>query len=607
MLLACLPLLGQEVAFTGLPSPQALAVTPRGTVFAVLEGGLAQIHGSKSFRVLSAEARGAAAVAVDADGNFYAALPGAGNAVRVTPWGETTPVPGACGGQAVAVGRAGEVYTTDGTRICVTDRNGRGRELARGFAGITALLAAGDLFVAAPSAVWRLSPDGKRRRRAADLGQARVSALALDEQGRLYAAASGTGQVLMFDSAGRPAGQHQLKESSLTGMAFGGLDLNLLLVSGSSGAVHRIRTPARASLQVWESDAPLRILEPIDGTILNRHDGSEILVKGVCRRGAAVRVNGRQTPVRDGRFEARLPLTQRETRVTAEAAGGLRDEVKVFWDRKSFPRYRVSTDDNIWFFRDIARNADRYSSIFDNPYLAMWKYFHDKYGAKVHHNIYYETDGFNLSQMPDKYRQEWRRNASWMRLSFHARANEPDRPYLHSSAGRIREDYRQVVSEIERFAGKEVLHPVTTVHWGETTLAAAKALRAEGIRTLVGYFEAPADVPRVSYYLRLDQLRHMLARDYWIDTRQDIRFVRHDIVINTIPLEKIDAHLDRVASDPHQAEVMELMIHEQYFYPDYVAYERDYRQRVERAIQWVTHRGYKPVFYEDGFLGAPED
>jgi hypothetical protein len=46
------------------------------------------------------------------------------------------------------------------------------------------------------------------------------------------------------------------------------------------------------------------------------------------------------------------------------------------------------------------------------------------------------------------------------------------------------------------------------------------------------------------------------------------------------------------------------MIHEQYFYPDYVAYEPDYRQRVERAIDWVSGHGYKPVFYDEGFLGA---
>ena len=46
------------------------------------------------------------------------------------------------------------------------------------------------------------------------------------------------------------------------------------------------------------------------------------------------------------------------------------------------------------------------------------------------------------------------------------------------------------------------------------------------------------------------------------------------------------------------------MIHEQYFYPDYPAYQPDYRERVERAIGWVTSRRYESVFYEEGFLGT---
>ena len=95
-----------------------------------------------------------------------------------------------------------------------------------------------------------------------------------------------------------------------------------------------------------------------------------------------------------------------------------------------------------------------------------------------------------------------------------------------------------------------------------------------------------------------------MGRDYWKDVREDITFIRHDMVINTVPLDQLESSLDRIAADPHQSEVMELMIHEQYFYPDYPSYEPDYRQRCERAIQWVVKRGYRPVFYEDGFLGT---
>ena len=127
----------------------------------------------------------------------------------------------------------------------------------------------------------------------------------------------------------------------------------------------------------------------------------------------------------------------------------------------------------------------------------------------------------------------------------------------------------------------------------------------EGIRGLVGYFEARDELPSVCYYLQLADWLHLMRRDYWKDTREDIIFLRHDIVINTVPLDRIEQHLERVAADPHQSEVMELMIHEQYFYPDYVAYEPDYKERVEKAIAWVARRGYKPVFYKDGFLGAP--
>ena len=69
-------------------------------------------------------------------------------------------------------------------------------------------------------------------------------------------------------------------------------------------------------------------------------------------------------------------------------------------------------------------------------------------------------------------------------------------------------------------------------------------------------------------------------------------------------LANIVPYLARIASDPHQNEIMELMIHEQYFYPDYRAYEPDYRQRVETAIKFVVDRGYKPVFYGEGLAGA---
>lgn len=363
------------------------------------------------------------------------------------------------------------------------------------------------------------------------------------------------------------------------------------------------------SLAAGAGEAAFTAFDPPDGAILNRHDGEttgaglRIRFKGRNAGHGLVRVNGKTVVVANGKFETQILLTERENKIQVEGPAAT-SNLTLLWDRDSFPRYRFSTDDNIWFLRDIARNADRYQSIFENPYLAMWRDFHRKYGVRIHHNIYYETEGFNLSQMPDKFRDEWRRNSDWMRLNFHARANDPDRPYIKATAAQIGGDFRLVTREIKRFAGQEVLHPVTTVHWGETTLEGARALRHEGIQILVGYFIFQDDRPRVSYYLSPEVVRYLMGRDYWKDVREDITFIRHDIVINTVPLDQIESYLDGIAADPHQSEVMELMIHEQYFYPDYASYEPDYRQRCERAIQWVVKRGYRPVFYEDGFLGT---
>jgi hypothetical protein len=355
--------------------------------------------------------------------------------------------------------------------------------------------------------------------------------------------------------------------------------------------------------------APVLITDPPDGAILNRHDGTavaaglEIAVRGECPEGTPVRVNGRPARVRGGTFEARAVLAGHENRIEVRS-GREASGITVLWDRHSFPRYRVSTDDNIWFLRDLAQNAGRRQSIFENPYLALWREMHHKYGAKVHFNIYYETGGFNLSQMPDAYRAEWRQNRDWIRLTFHARANDPDRPYKHAAAGQIRGDYRLVTAEIERFAGRELLSPVTTVHWGETTREGALALRREGIRIMLGYFQLRDGAPQVSYYLDAPRARFLSGRDYWKDTGTDIIFIRHDLVLNTLPLEKIVPRLEEIAADPHQSEILELMIHEQYFYPHYRAYQPDYRQKIESALAWVTRKGYKPVFYADGFLGA---
>ena len=374
----------------------------------------------------------------------------------------------------------------------------------------------------------------------------------------------------------------------------------------------------------------IKIVEPIDGAILNANDGKvtsrglEITVKGIVSpKYSKVWVNESEAEIDGDRFTCSVVLENLENRIVASARKvkdkpECADVITVLWDKNSMKRYRFSVDDNITFLKDLALNAKKYHSIFDNEYLNFWREIHEKYGTKIQFNIYYQTEGFKLTQMPEKYRSEWLENAEWLRLTFHALQHKPDLPYKNATYGEMKRDFLLVTKEIERFAGKKLLSNFTTIHWGEVPLEACIALRNSGIIGLVGYFtwnyrgpspfEKPASSadakPCVSYYLDNERTRYLSMHDYWKDTRTGIIFVRHDIVINTLELNEIVPHLDGIARNPHQSEIMELMIHEQHFYPGTQDYQPDFEEKVIEAVKWVTNHGYKPVFYDEGFIGA---
>lgn len=374
---------------------------------------------------------------------------------------------------------------------------------------------------------------------------------------------------------------------------------------------------------------------PPAGAILNRHDGEVtpeglvVEIRGRAPAGAQVTVNGQPT-TRDGatfRGRAVLGDTRNTVAVWAEEEGhGHTIEWPLRYDRHSFPRYRFSLDDNILFLRDLARSDAR--SLFEHPYLAFWQRMHREYGTKVHINLYLECPGFHLSQFPARFRGEWQENADWLQLSFHARADKPDKPYLQAPSHQVVADCDAVCNEILRFAGEELLSPFTTIHWAEATREACRALRQRGVRGLVGIFLPdgindvarwraeragdtegrtlpPPGEPSIGYYLDAAQCAYLRGHDYWHDPTEDLFFITHDLVVNSVGTEEVVPFLEDVAADPHRGEVIELIVHEQYFCPETGIHQPDIAARCEKAIRWVTLQGLRPVFYREGFLGSP--
>lgn len=370
---------------------------------------------------------------------------------------------------------------------------------------------------------------------------------------------------------------------------------------------------ARPRLAAGATTGSLQILDPIHGAVVHRRvgrevpNGLEIEVTGVAPKDARVLVQSRPATREGAKFKGTAILRERETDIPVRAeGGGIRQEttIRVVWDRHSQKRYRFVIDDNSFFLRDITQKG--YRSLFECFYLKMLRDLHAKYGTCFTLNIYYTTGSdWNLKQFPDKYRGEWKDNAHWLRLAFHAYANEPDRPYLNAPVEKLLADLDLVANEIHRFAGLEAYSPPAVIHWGETPPEAWKPLYDRGSRVLGGYFVESRGKWVVSYQMDDFRCEWLSRHDLLKDFPSGMIFSKVDIVVNTVPLDKIVPKLEPVVADPRQGEIVDLLTHEQYFWPFYRNYLPDHAQRLDRAIDYVTRHDHKPVFLQDGFLGGP--
>lgn len=363
----------------------------------------------------------------------------------------------------------------------------------------------------------------------------------------------------------------------------------------------------------FHRESPVRFVWPIDGDVLNSADGVEagdaIRIAALVESPEAVTVNGVPAAKRGRFYRAEADIPKNGGTLIAESAAG-RDVIEVLRLPRHQGYFRYSSDDNIVFLYNINKNRDVYDSIFCDPYLSVYKKAHDLYGACFHLNVYYsmpakdvyfseERGYFDLSMMTDRFRAEWEANSDWLRLNFHARADHPPRPYGLSSYETVYTDCERVRKEIVRFAGEKTLSRETTVHYGSCSEDGVRALRDLGIECLAGYFVLENGKPHVSYFYPKDMVTHIGGRDFWYDRELDVLYAKIDRVANLHTPDETVSLLDAMEPDGRRSGFIELMIHEEYFYPDSKYYLSDFEDRVLLPCKWARDRGYKGSFLAD--------
>ncbi|MFR4351837.1 MAG: hypothetical protein ACLT3H_09250 [Roseburia sp.] len=263
--------------------------------------------------------------------------------------------------------------------------------------------------------------------------------------------------------------------------------------------------------------------------------------------------------------------------------------------------YCFTLDDNIRFFEDACQAGC--TSIFDAPYLGMLKRCHDRFGCKFQLNMFYsyEPDSFSLADVPDCYRQELKSNSDWLKFSFHARHNDPPFPYETDDVSLL-EDYLDVLRELIRIAGVESVAKTTTLHYAAATQAGCKLLQRFGVQGFIGMFYDKAGKEGLHYYLPPSKWDSLRRGTFYTDPETNLLFAHNDIILNQKDRDAVIQTLkglDTLIVQNEHTHFVQLMTHEQYFYPDYINYQSDFEEKMTIALEFLQRNGYHSIFLEE--------
>lgn len=285
-------------------------------------------------------------------------------------------------------------------------------------------------------------------------------------------------------------------------------------------------------------------------------------------------------------------------------------------------------------------NRDHPASVFDNPFFAIHKRLHDKYGFKVQFNLFFQnvTGTFNLGMMTADYKEEFEANSDWLKFGFHARQEFPDFPHLNSTYEQTSTDFEDVSNNIVRFAGKKCLTDSNINHWVSMSKEGVQALVDHGVKCISCTSGDKDDSPEARCALASNHIQILLSEKSGVSKPSVVRYYTNGTAglpylanHNNLTSKQRDEYYGKLHFyvDPETGmmynrfagvtlnatklkdlpkvfagglldnELVIPVMHEQYFYKDYYSYEPDYADKIEYAVKTLLENGFEHVSMYD--------
>lgn len=243
--------------------------------------------------------------------------------------------------------------------------------------------------------------------------------------------------------------------------------------------------------------------------------------------------------------------------------------------------FNFTIDDTIDCFADISDGA--YDSIFENYFFEYLRNVHNKYGITVTCYVFYESGDFNLSMCTDKYREEFERNADWLRFGFHSLNGETSYENKY-----IIDDYEKTISELSRIVGNNAIDNVIRLQsfkGGKRQVQALQRSNIESVKALL-----TSDDNRISYCLDDEENSYIYSHDRY--QNEDMCYISTDLrleYINDI-CNKINEF--RTSSWCNQLDYLVVFTHEKRL-------DASNKDKLEKICEYAMDNGYDFVFLED--------
>lgn len=248
----------------------------------------------------------------------------------------------------------------------------------------------------------------------------------------------------------------------------------------------------------------------------------------------------------------------------------------------------ISFDDVYACLKDITEKD--YNSIFENSFFADLKKLHDDYGAVFTlncFNAYSKDSSYNISNLPDRYAEEFKTNSDWLKFAFHAENDKATYGTTSATSSGVlatseqsAASYNKFISAIMKATGNNAdsIDTVTRLGFfsGNNDNVSAMQNCEHGITGLL-----TADDTRLSYYFDNELNDYIIANNDYYDTDKNLRLIRTQTRLESV--KDTSSTLDGLMN--YSGNVLEIFTHES-------EYKGSVVNRLKSYVEWAYNNGY---------------